>query len=213
MCCTHPPADTAHTTITYSGATIIVQQAQCRCDDFPEMLPHNLGFGEYVEASVVCDGEKQIATIMYFAPKGTILGCQGSIVVGPWSKRLDRDAFKTHEDTIVCAGLSTQTKNWLLFPAECVQPLTKEVRSRQAPPRYVPERLAAARTITTTRRRECFENKQIDGAPRCFCCLSLLCFTMDEEIEMNTSLWCEEKARCHEVGHVFPHSRGGSDDL
>jgi hypothetical protein len=43
-----------------------------------------------------------------------------------------------------------------------------------------PARIAASRLITPERRRECFE-QTVKRQHRCFCCLALLTFTMDEE--------------------------------
>ena len=53
-------------------------------------------------------------------------------------------------------------------------------RTVRATQRYEPARIAASRLITPERRRECFE-QTVKRQHRCFCCLALLTFTMDEE--------------------------------
>eukprot|EP01043_Picozoa_sp_COSAG02_P019431 COSAG02_NODE_934_length_15809_cov_59.853787_10_plen_460_part_00 len=175
----------------------------CRCDYFPMSLPAGLAFGD-----VVTFGEKQ-AYALYFAPKGTLWGTN----VKPWSVLMHPTGCKLAVDSIICLPCtSTTLKIQELFaaPASSVQQHYEEVEGwvRRPPSRYEPARLAASRTISSFRRKECFD-QTLDGRHRCFSCFCLLVFTMDEEFRINTdpSTSDADKVRCHEAGHVYPHSK------
>ena len=87
-------------------------------------------------------------------------------------------------------------------------------RTIRAPARYEPARIAASRLITAERRKECFD-KTVGRQHRCFCCMALLVFTMEEEFTYNTDRRnaTKPKVRIHEAGHVYAHSLGGPDLL
>jgi hypothetical protein len=98
---------------------------------------------------------------------------------------------------------------WQLVPVSDIEPAVVDLSGRciRAPSRYVPERLAASRCISEAQRRVCF-NRTLDGQHRCFCCLALLVFTMEEEFQINRTAVDDKKVRCHEAGHCLAHSLG-----
>ena len=177
----------------------------CKCEWFPMCLPLGLAFGDIVSV-----GEDQ-ACALYFAPKGTIWGTNAK----PWSPgppgRLPQVTLS--EDSIICLpGTCDKIRFRDMFaaPAATVTQYYELVdgRARRPPSRYEPDRLAASRRITRERRKECFD-QTIAGQHRCFSCFCLLVFTMDEEYRINTDPDTSDadKVRCHEAGHVYPHSK------
>lgn len=180
----------------------------CRCDAFPMAMPHGIAYGDVIMAA----GTEVVA--LYFVPAGSDKRVPKHLKPG---RRSGKRYAPTAADGIAVIKVTdthgnVNLKQWqLVAPSEVelVTHVDMSGRRVRKPSRYEPERLAASRMISTEQRQACF-NRTLTGEHRCFCCLSLLCFTMEEEFTINTdqNTLDADKVRCHEAGHVLAHSRG-----
>ena len=190
----------------------------CRCHHFPMALPLGLAFGDAVTVTVD-ESHTENATLLYFVPKGTVDGLPFRHAM----KARDGNNPTTADAIVVILDSNVQrimiegrfnfaSTRWSVVPADCVSLDTVVDLTGwriRAPSRYEPERVAASRLITADERRACFD-RTLSGEHRCFCCLAVLVFTMEEEFTTNVGHVGNDVAyvRCHEAGHVLAHSIG-----